>query len=468
MEFRYLTTKVKDMVAHPSRSSTGKVTVPQMDIDGHPYVPTPRFWTALQANYGFSTNMFKYFTHKEVFDRISEVVPNDQLQICVEVNQNGPDNEPSERLLAVSNPGKIVVKHDDLVELLGKQGLNNTRIDYGAGNRLKSNHSNDQPTHIHSIPPSFGRGSIGTGGTMLTSTGANSGPGILGDGIRSNDGTVAGATPAIQLENLAQISYHEGIMRSIHKVRNGSDFQIGGDEFCNRFVLDVPLDGYGKPAAYLVMLRVICSNLAIGYSSVFRSEISLGKGEDKFDYALSRAIEGYNNEEGFAALRQRFEMAQRSWCSVNEVNKAYKALIRLHAKGEVTGVAKRFMGAEADKKDQFEGVMVAEGSPIIQSFHKLVGDLHRSYGLANLDALSNKRQATLPSGAKMYDMINFLSETATHRATPAGQRVLQAHIGDLVSAEYDLEGTVDRYGDWREFLISDSTASQNLQYAKSL
>jgi hypothetical protein len=37
---------------------------------------------------------------------------------------------------------------------------------------------------------------------------------------------------------------------------------------------------------------------------------------------------------------------------------------------------------------------------------------------------------------------------------------MQAYIGDLISGEYDLEGTVDRFGDWRDFFIgNDATAS---------
>jgi hypothetical protein len=452
MQFDYISTKVNGMKAHASRNGNGKVTVHQMDIDGRPCNPTPRFWTALQANFGFSSNIFSYFTHEEVFNRIAQVVPDDELRVCIERSENDR-GEPIDNLLAVSKPSKTTAMHDDLVALLEKHGLDVSNIDYGKGKR-------------HGGPAGFGRGTIGTGGSMLTSTGANSDPTrILGDGIHANDGTVAGATPMEQLSNLPEISYHQGVMRSFHRVRNSDAFCIGGDEFCNRFALDVPIDGYGKPAVHLVLLRIVCSNLAIGYSNVFRSEISLGKGQDKFDYALGRAIEGFNNEDGFAALRQRFELAQRSWCSIAEINKAYKCLVRLHAKGEVVNVQKKFL---TDAKDQFSESLVADGSPIIQSFHRMVGDLHRAYGMANLDALSQKRQSTLPGGADVYSMINFLSEVGTHHATAAGGRVLQAHIGDLLSAEYDLEGTRDKYGDWKEFLISDSSASENFQIAQQL
>ena len=41
----------------------------------------------------------------------------------------------------------------------------------------------------------------------------------------------------------------------------------------------------------------------------------------------------------------------------------------------------------------------------------------------------------------MYDLLNFASEMATHRATPLAGRHLQAYIGSLISDEFDMEGT---------------------------
>ena len=46
----------------------------------------------------------------------------------------------------------------------------------------------------------------------------------------------------------------------------------------------------------------------------------------------------------------------------------------------------------------------------------MTGDLQRIYGMANLDALSVKRQRTLPAACKVYDLLNFASEVATHHA----------------------------------------------------
>ena len=92
----------------------------------------------------------------------------------------------------------------------------------------------------------------------------------------------------------------------------------------------------------------------------------------------------------------------------------------------------------------------------MNAFGKMTGDLTRVYGLANMDALSAKRQRTLPSACRVYDLLNFASELATHHAKPEGGRKLQAYIGDLVSGEYDLEGTADQFPDWRDFFVEGS------------
>ena len=74
--------------------------------------------------------------------------------------------------------------------------------------------------------------------------------------------------------------------------------------------------------------------------------------------------------------------------------------------------------------------------------------------------LSAKRQRTLPTACKVYDLLNFASEVATHHADEAGSRTLQAYLGELVSGEYDLEGTVDQFNDWQDFFVgSEETAS---------
>ncbi len=224
------------------------------------------------------------------------------------------------------------------------------------------------------------------------------------------------------------VSYDKGVITSFHVPRSGdSQFQIGGDEFKHRFVMDTPIDGFGQPKIYLSLLRLICANGAIGYNPTFRSEIPGGK---DMTWCIARALESYDNGDGYAALRQRFESAQKSWASLYECHQLYKLLVRLHDQGLFTRTS------------------------IISDFYEVTGNANSIYGLANLDALTTKRQRILPARCRVYDLINFTSELATHHVKTGAGRILQAYIGSLVSDEFDLEGTAERLVDFNDFFVS--------------
>jgi len=367
MRFEYGVARIKDLDVRTGPDRNGKIGVREVSLDGESVRPSNRFWTSLHLRFGFTSNIFRYFNHAEVFQRISEVAPNDRIRWCLERGGNGEN-----RLLAVTNPTAALMPHDDLVDLL--QRYDTTEMDYS-----------------------------------------------------------------------------DGVVRSRHTPRMSGTFQVAGDGFQNKFILDTPIDGFGRPSVYLSLLRLVCSNGAVGYSPAFRSELSVGKGDDGAAFALTRVLDGFNNEDGFAALRQRFESATKSWASVYEVNRLYKLLARLHNRGEIKGKA----AVPALGED---GVADCSRSSLFHAYHEMTGDLTRIYGLANLDTLSVKRQRTLPAACRVYDVLNFASEVATHHATEMGNRHAQAFIGDLISGEYDLEGTVDQFSDWRDFFIgSDST-----------
>src|SRR5262249_51892556 len=133
--------------------------------------------------------------------------------------------------------------------------------------------------------------------------------------------TYDGLLDVLEKYDTKAMRYNNGVLTSEHAPRINPTFQVSGDGFQNKFIIDTPIDGYGRPAVYLSMMRLICANGLIGYSPTFRSELPTGKGENGVAFVLERVLEGFNNEEGYAALRQRFESATRSWASVNEANK---------------------------------------------------------------------------------------------------------------------------------------------------
>jgi len=68
----------------------------------------------------------------------------------------------------------------------------------------------------------------------------------------------------------------------------------------------------------------------------------------------------------------------------------------------------------------------------------------------------------LPAPCKVYDVLNFASEMATHHADPGGARAIQAFLGDLIASEYDLEGTADHFADWRDFFIGHEATAETV------
>ena len=268
--------------------------------------------------------------------------------------------------------------------------------------------------------------------------------------------------------NGKNVNYVDGQVESTHMPRMGGEarFDIMGDMFENRFIMSTPIDGYGMPNIYLSLLRMVCQNGMIGYAKAFRSSLALGKGSDDVTPTITRALDGFNSDDGYAAIRQRIDVAGRSWCSVHESQILYKLLVKLHAAGTLdvnsqSAPPKGTKLAELLVGDSRKRMMGADtiGSPIIKAFHNMTGDPCEHYGLANLDSLSVKRQQTLPVECKMYDMINFTTEVATHYATPVGSRELQAWVGDRISEEYDMENTTDKFTEFSDFLIDSKLES---------
>ncbi|MCC9657184.1 DUF932 domain-containing protein [Rhodopirellula halodulae] len=223
------------------------------------------------------------------------------------------------------------------------------------------------------------------------------------------------------------VRYHNGVVTSTHAPRGGSrQFAIGGDQFRDRFCLETPVDGYGHPRLFLSMLRLVCSNGMIGHAKAFRSDVPVGK---NMEHCIVRALESFDNGDGYAALRQRFESSQTSWASVHECLRLNELLESLRRDEQLTQTG------------------------LVGRFRSIAGDLNELYGLANLDALSDKRRRILPSKARVYDLINFASEVATHHAKADGANRIQAWLGSLISEEFDLEGTANSGADFDAFFV---------------
>ena len=350
--FTYGHATVADLrVRNVERTQTGRVTLKNLEIDGQPVIATRRFWRSFFTRFGIAENVFRYFSPDEVFDRISEMNPDDSFRFCIS-NQN-LESTTTSRLLAVTSLKRPVIRYQEVIDLVSR---------YGG----------------------------------------------------------------------SEVTYRDGLITSLHEPRGGSrQFQIGGDQFRDRFCLETPVDGYGHPKLFLSMLRMVCSNGMVGYARAFRSDIPVGK---QMDHCIARALESFDNGDGYAALRQRFESSQTSWASVHECLQLGAVLERLQRDNHATSRG------------------------LLGRFRTIAGNMSELYGLANLEALSDKRKRILPSKARVYDLINFASEVATHHAVPDGANRMQAYIGSLISDEYDLEGTAIDAPEFDAFFIDDSDA----------
>ncbi len=238
----------------------------------------------------------------------------------------------------------------------------------------------------------------------------------------------------LESHGAVRVQYGDGVLTTTHLPQSRRRrAPIGADDFEDRLVLDCPVDGYGNPRLFLSLMRQVCTNGMIGYSPAFKTEIPAGR---DLDVCIDRALASFDSSEGFVALRQRFESAQTSFASVAECVTLGKLLEKLEMAGHLT----------------------ERGLPA--RFREVAGNLLELYGLANLDALTQKRRRVLPAPCRVYDLLNFASEVATHHADAPGARQLQAQIGTWISDEYDLEGTARDGEDFEATFLSGTEPAE--------
>jgi hypothetical protein len=253
--------------------------------------------------------------------------------------------------------------------------------------------------------------------------------------------------------------YGNGEVTSSHRLAHQiGELNIAGDKYEPRFCLRTPIDGYGNPAIYLELMRLVCLNGAVAMSSAFRTEIPLGK-SDKGDVedAVTRMIQTYSNDEGFAAVATRIEQAAKSWASIHEARSLYEVLNKTCP--YTVGLADMRLGTEFENMyavDVPKGKEErAKNMDIHSRFGALIGDMTKVYGLTQLNALSERKASTLPVICTVNDMINFATEVATHHVKgPLAKSNLQGWVGTTLSKECDLEGSKTQCPEFKDFFLA--------------
>jgi hypothetical protein len=272
---------------------------------------------------------------------------------------------------------------------------------------------------------------IGEGGKMLSCTNPAK-PILRVDEVRALTSEFEGTG----------ISYADGIVTSTFECPFPSNFKVGGDDFQTRFSLQMPVDGYGLPAAFLALLRLVCTNGMIAMSPAFKTAFQLGKDSTSLLPLLQRAMTTFNNEEGFHALKQRVDSATTSWASLNEAKKLRHCL------------------GQACTGDGFDAKQRAE---MLSKFDATCGDPLGIYGLSGHEELSVRRARSIPVEATIYDLFNFASEVGTHHfRNLLSRNRINAWIGESLTSEYDLEGTVETFPDFTDYFLSRKSDAPTL------
>jgi len=224
-----------------------------------------------------------------------------------------------------------------------------------------------------------------------------------------------------------RIDYSDGRVACSFTPRSGERaLAIGPDEFTNRFELEVPVDGFGNARIHVALLRLVCRNGLIAYHRAFSSELPASK--DPL-HTTERAVACFDHADGFTAIRERFLSAQTSWASVRE------------ARG-----LERKIGKLAQ-------LPAGQRASLLEDFDRLTGRINQFYGLTNVDTLPVRRQRLLPVKCRVYDLLNFAGEVATHATGPEDARSLQAWLGTTLAEEFDLEGTAESAGDFGDLFL---------------
>ena len=108
--FDYGYAHIRDFQAIGERDEkTGRSAATRMEIAGRQVKPTRRFWKSLFLRFGCGDNVFRYFDHGEVFERISERNADDRVRWCIARSETG-----EEKLLAVSSPKRPLITYDEV------------------------------------------------------------------------------------------------------------------------------------------------------------------------------------------------------------------------------------------------------------------------------------------------------------------------------------------------------------------
>ncbi len=394
-EFKYTEIPIKDMeirtvVTDPDDPTKTEVTAIAIGPADAPedskliVKPTSRFWDSFMSKFGIGNSVFKYYTHKEVFERINLVLSAAEKEVVRAAIQMGPLNYESEAgfvpwQFAISTPDKPMLP-------IGEAAL------------------------------------------------------------------------AMQLLQPSKVTYNGGIVVSQHALRRPMTWDIGAHKHTTMIILETPIDGYGKPTIWLMLMRD--DNIPqVAYAKPFQTAIILS-GKNTARDTLERAIDAFSNEDGFVTLKQRLESAQTSWASVYEALRLQKTMYKLTpADFTEEYLNTKYGGVPSDA--------FVPRNTLITDLAQKTGNISLMYMVAQIDSISIKRMKALPVKCKVSDLMDFATEVSTY-LRPGASRTLQSYFGELISAEYDLEGTIGKYPKFDDYMLTTGDTAPQVEAVQAV
>jgi hypothetical protein len=121
-KFRYETVPINELKAEGHVDDKGKLHVERLLFSGAEVRPTSRFWNSLCARFGFGPSIFTYFSHEEVFTRISERAKHAIVKLTIQETPSGDEWVSSDgyrpKLLGVASARKSMIHSDEAIRVL--------------------------------------------------------------------------------------------------------------------------------------------------------------------------------------------------------------------------------------------------------------------------------------------------------------------------------------------------------------
>lgn len=186
------------------------------------------------------------------------------------------------------------------------------------------------------------------------------------------------------------------------------EWEISKDsKYGNLLYFSYPVDQCQTPTIALGLIRMVCTNGLIARKKCFETDLVIEKNHGRH---LQQLLKCFNNRNGFDALRERMQIAQNTKASVNE-----------------------FLGVVNTMKSYIKNHV-----PFVERLHDIAGHPENQYGQTRLENIRSRHRSELPTQASVMDLLNVLTETATH-FLPDKHLQICAYATNLLANEFDLE-----------------------------